>query len=48
MLLKLSYKIEMEGILLLKSLSNASIALIPKQDKDTQRNKPRDQLPQGT
>lgn len=49
MLLKLSYKIEMEGILLLKSLSNASIALIPKEDKDTtKKNKPRDQLPQGT
>lgn len=35
MLLKLSYKIEIEGILLLKSVSNANIALIPKQDRDT-------------
>lgn len=35
MLFKLSYKIEMEGILLLKSVSNASIVLIPKQDRDT-------------
>lgn len=35
MLLKLSYKIEIEGILLLKSVSKASIALIPKQDRDT-------------